>query len=192
MCPRNESSLSSAAQPRPLAGSPSSSPSQANSTHGRPSCWPWWQSIHPLHGDEPELAAAVGAELDEAGSQEVDGLRIPEVHLHDPPGTGHAHRGSSESRSRHAETGHGCSSGTKPTHTPRSVGRRCTAEADRYAYQPCRAGIQSVGDRSCLGPPGVDTYASCVMPGNGLTRRVARSRIVGRRSCADGGGCWSS
>src|SRR5450759_2368277 len=47
MCPRSEPSCSSTAQPRPLAVSPSSSPSQLNSTHGRPSRRPWAQSIQP-------------------------------------------------------------------------------------------------------------------------------------------------
>src|SRR6266511_1308696 len=47
MCPRNDPSSSSTAHPRPLAGSHSSLPSQVNSTHGRPSRWPAWQSIHP-------------------------------------------------------------------------------------------------------------------------------------------------
>src|SRR6266511_3573985 len=46
MCPRNDPSSSSTAHPRPLAGSHSSLPSQVNSTHGRPSRWPAWQSIH--------------------------------------------------------------------------------------------------------------------------------------------------
>src|SRR6266508_3838239 len=47
MCPRNDPSSSSTAHPRPLAGSHSSLPSQVNSTHGRPSRWPAWRSIHP-------------------------------------------------------------------------------------------------------------------------------------------------
>jgi hypothetical protein len=37
-----------------------------------------------------------------------------------------------------------------------------------------------------------DQGGSRTMLGNGLTGRVARSRMVGRRSCADGGGCCFS
>jgi hypothetical protein len=46
-------------------------------------------------GDEAELAGPVLGELDEAGFDEVDGVAVPPVHLHDPPSSGQGHRWSS-------------------------------------------------------------------------------------------------
>src|SRR6266545_6054671 len=49
-------------------------------------------AVHPpLDGNEPEMPGPVGAELHVAGPEEVDSLSIPEVHLHNPPHTGHTH-----------------------------------------------------------------------------------------------------
>src|SRR6266516_5081542 len=43
-------------------------------------------AVHPPpDGHETELAGPVVAELDEAGHHQVDGLLVPQVHLHDPP-----------------------------------------------------------------------------------------------------------
>src|SRR6266700_4881136 len=68
--------------------------------HARAPVAPAVPTIHPtLDGDEAEVAGLVGANLDEARPQQVAGLGIPQVHLHDPPRTGHAHCRSSASRS---------------------------------------------------------------------------------------------
>jgi hypothetical protein len=46
-------------------------------------------AVHPASdGDEAELAGPVLGELDEAGFDEVDGVAVPQVHLHDPPPAG--------------------------------------------------------------------------------------------------------
>src|SRR5712691_11637458 len=43
-------------------------------------------AVHPPpDDDETELAGPVVAELDEAGRHQVDGILVPQVHLHDPP-----------------------------------------------------------------------------------------------------------
>jgi hypothetical protein len=70
--PLSVPSLSRAAQPRPLAGSQSSCPSQVNSTEARAV-----PAIHPsLDRDEPEPARSVLAELDESRAHQLDRLLI--------------------------------------------------------------------------------------------------------------------
>jgi hypothetical protein len=97
MCPRNDPSSSSAAQPRPLAGSLSSF-ALPGELHARALVTLAAPTIHPpLDSDEPKVAAPVRAKLYEAGPQQVDRLSIPQVHLHDPSRTGHAHCCSSRS-----------------------------------------------------------------------------------------------
>jgi len=91
MCPRSEPSCSSTAQPRPLALSPSSSPSQLNSTHGRPSRRPWAQSIQPSTAMNRKLPVWSAWSSMKGGPHEVDRLEVPEVHLHDPPPTRRVH-----------------------------------------------------------------------------------------------------
>ncbi len=71
-------------------------------TARKPESWPRWNlpaelhagtsaalaraAVHPpSDGDETELARPVVAELDEAGHHQIDGLLVPQVHLHDPP-----------------------------------------------------------------------------------------------------------
>src|SRR5665647_764918 len=92
MCPRSEPSCSSTAQPRPLALSASSSPSQLTELDARAPVTPPVGAIHPaLDGDEPEAPGLVRLELDEGGPHEVDRLEVPEVRLHDPPPTRQVH-----------------------------------------------------------------------------------------------------
>ena len=82
-----------AAQPRPLAGLPSSKPSQENSAQAAPSRAVAHVEIG-FDGDEHQFAAVLAAERDVRGSEQVD--LVPLVHLGDPPtpgeGTGDARR----------------------------------------------------------------------------------------------------
>jgi hypothetical protein len=53
------------------------------------------RSLSPVHsgldGDEAEAAQGVRLELDESGGDEVNGVPVPEVHVHDPPPPYDAH-----------------------------------------------------------------------------------------------------
>jgi hypothetical protein len=86
-------------------------------------------AVHPAaDGDEAELAGLVAGELDESRRDEIDGVAVPQVHLHNSPPADQGRHTSSTIVAVTASSGRGqiatrpCAAGRVPTSRAVSVG----------------------------------------------------------------------
>src|SRR6266545_3715604 len=140
-------------------------------------------TIHPsLDGDETEPASVVFAELDEPGTDEIDGLEVPQVHLHDPPSANQAHCSPPRFADLHARLEvdlllrH-----EDDAHPPASVRGQQVAE-----LLPGEIMLVDVDDGLTLGPAVADDAAKDVAPGGS----AGRCSPSARSGAGPGGSRW--